>query len=32
MVAFKKRWPVIRGKIHTIRKEWRMEIDKILQL
>ena len=32
MVAFQKGWSVIRGKIHMISKEWRMEIDQILQL
>ena len=26
MVAFQKRWPVIRGKINMICKEWCMEI------
>ena len=32
MVAFQKRWPVMRGKINMICKEWCMEMDPILQL
>ena len=32
MVAFQKKWPVIRGKIHMICKEWYIEMGQILQL
>ena len=32
MVALQKRWPVMRGKIYMIYKEWHMEMDQILQL
>ena len=32
MVAFQKRWPVMKGKINMICKEWLMEIDQILRL
>ena len=30
--VFQKRWPVMRGKINMICKEWCMEMDQILQL
>ena len=32
MVAFQKRWPVMKGKINMICKEWLMEIDQIFRL
>ena len=32
MLAFQKRWPVTRGKINIICKEWCMEMDQISQL
>ena len=31
-MAFQKRWPVIRGKINMIYKEWGMEMDQIPQI
>ena len=31
-MAFQKRWPVMKGKINIICKEWYMEMDQILQL
>ena len=32
MVVFQKRWPVMRGKINMILKEWCMEMDRISQI
>ena len=32
MVAFQKRWPVMRVKLNMISKEWCMEMDQISQL
>ena len=31
-MAFQKRWPVIKGKLNMICKEWCMEMDQISQL